>query len=388
METNLSRRNWFKSTFAMSAGLALGGVSAANAGSLVSRLEAAPLSRAEREYFATKASGAKVRLNSNENPYGPSKKAREAVLQILNEANRYQFQTQEQLRKMLAEREKVDPSYIMLAAGSGEVLCLAGAAYGLEGGSVLSGFPTFSVLMDYAMGMSARWDKVDLNDKLEYDYDKMASAIKSDTKLIFTCNPNNPTGTFVDPVKVRAFAEEASKKALVYADEAYLEFLGPLEKNSMIDLVRKGSNVLVSRTFSKIFGLAGLRAGYAVAHPDIIRKFQKFGDEFSMSQTAIAAAQATLYDEEFLQMVRVKNAEARKVLFDYLDSKKYQYGKSQINVVFFPAPKDGKTILAKTEEKGYLIRVWDYQNREWCRVSIGTPEEMKGFVKAFDEVIS
>lgn len=381
METQLSRRNWFKSTFAMSAGLAL-------SGSLVSRLEAAPLSRAEREFFAMKTSGAKVRLNSNENPYGPSKKAREAVVQILNECNRYQFQTQEVLRKKIAERENVDPSYILFGSGSGEILCLVGATYGLDGGSVLSSYPTFPLLMNYAEGVNARWDKVDLNEKLEYDYDKMLSAIKGDTKVIFACNPNNPTGTVVDPKKVRAFSEEASKKALVYADEAYLEFLGPIEKNSMVDLVRKGSNVVVSRTFSKIFGLAGLRIGYVVAHPDVIKKLTKFGDEISASQTAIAAAHASLGDEEFMQMVRTKNAEARKVLTDYLESKKYLYGKSEINVVFFPAPKDGKTILTKCEEKGYLIRIWEYQGKEWCRVSIGTTEEMKGFVKAFDEVIS
>jgi histidinol-phosphate aminotransferase len=152
--------------------------------------------------------------------------------------------------------------------------------------------------------------------------------------------------------------------------------------------VRKGSNVIVSRTFSKIFGLAGLRAGYIVAHPDIIKKLHRFGDTISTSQTAIAAAQASLGDEDFMQMVRVKNAEARKVLTDYLEQKKYKHGKSEINVVFFPAPKDGKTILAKMEEKGYLIRIWDYQGMEWCRVSIGTTDEMKGFVKAFDEVIS
>jgi len=382
METQLSRRNWFKSTFAISAGLAV-------TGTFANRLAAAPLSRAEREFFAVKGdTPTKVRLNANENPYGPSKKAKEAVVQILSEGNRYQFQTQEVLRNKLAEREKVDPSYIRLSAGSGQSLCLIGSALCLEGGSVLSSNPTFPLLMNYAQGVNARWDKVDLNDKLEHDYDKMASAIKADTKVIFVCNPNNPTGTYVDPRKVRSFTEEASKKSLVFSDEAYLEFLGPIEDKSMIDLVRKGSNVVVSRTFSKIFGLAGLRIGYIVAHPDIIKKVQKFGDTISASQTAIAAAQASLGDEEFMQMVRVKNAEARKVLTDYLESKKYKHGKSEINVVFFPAPKDGKTILAKMEEKGYLIRIWDYQGMEWCRVSIGTTDEMKGFVKAFDEVIS
>jgi histidinol-phosphate aminotransferase len=381
MEKNISRRNWFKSTLAISAGAAL-------SSSLISDLQAAPMSRAEREFFAGKGTGAKVRLNSNENPYGPSQKAREAVIQSLGEGNRYQFQAQEVLKRKLAEREGVDPSYIMLGAGSGEILCIAGASYGLEGGSVLSGWPTFSVLMDYSMGMHARWDKVDLNEKLEYNYDAMALAIKPDTKLIFICNPNNPTGTFVDPVKVRAFTEEASKKAVVYSDEAYLEFMGDVKERSMIDLVKKGANVIVSRTFSKMYGIAGLRIGYIVAHPDIVKKLTRFGDEFSAGQPAISAALACLDDEPFLTMVRQKNTEARKVLTNYLETRKLYCGNPVSNVVFFPAPKDGRTILAKTEEKGYLIRVWDYQNKEWCRVSIGTVDEMKGFVKAFDEVIS
>src|ERR1044071_6760820 len=124
MESHLTRRNWFKSAIALSTGLAV-------SSSLLTRLQAAPMSKAEQEFFATKKNGAKVRLNSNENPYGPSKKAREAVIQILNEGNRYQFESQEVLRKKIAERENVDPSYIMFGAGSGEILCLLGACYGL-----------------------------------------------------------------------------------------------------------------------------------------------------------------------------------------------------------------------------------------------------------------
>ncbi|MEQ1585771.1 MAG: aminotransferase class I/II-fold pyridoxal phosphate-dependent enzyme, partial [Cyclobacteriaceae bacterium] len=104
------------------------------------------------------------------------------------------------------------------------------------------------------------------------------------------------------------------------------------------------------------------------------------------SQTALAAAKAVLGDEDFMKMTREKNAVARKVLTDYLDKKNIFYGKSQTNVVLFPAPMDGKTILSKLDEKGFLIRVWDYQQKEWCRVSIGTADEMKAFVKVFDEV--
>ena len=147
-------------------------------------------------------------------------------------------------------------------------------------------------------------------------------------------------------------------------------------------------NVIVSRTFSKIYGLAGLRIGYLVAKPDLIKKISKYAGDFPVSQTALAAAQSCLGDEEWMKSVRMRNAEARGVLTDYLDKRKIVPGKSVTNFVFFPATKDGKTILAKMDEKGYLMRIWDYKQKEWCRVSIGTADEMRGFVKAFDEILS
>jgi histidinol-phosphate aminotransferase len=379
---SISRRDWFKSSLAITAGLTI-------TPALVQNLMAAPVSDAERIFLGkVKASHAKVRLNSNENPYGPSEKAKKAAMQALSEGNRYAFNELEEMRKLVANKEGVDPSFILLGAGSGDLLCQTGVAYGLDGGRVLSSYPTFPLLMNYAQQMNAEWDKVDLNEKLEFDYDKLLSAIKSDTKLVFACNPNNPTGTVVDSSIVKSFCEEASKKTLVYADEAYIEFLEPAQQKSMVTLVQRTPNLIVSKTFSKIYGLAGLRMGYIIAHPDVLKKVGKFGDSISPSQTAIAAAKASLGDEEFMKMTREKNAVARKVLTDYLDGKKIFYGKPVTNVLLFPAPKDGKTILTRLEEKGFLIRIWEYQQKEWCRVSIGTAEEMKSFVKAFDEVIA
>ncbi len=380
MKTQLSRRDWFKSTLALTAGFTV-------TPALVNTLMAGPASEAERLFFSgSKLSGAKVRLNSNENPYGPSEKAKKAVVQILSEGNRYAFTQMEELRKILAEKEGVDPKFILLGAGSGELLCQTGIAYGLDGGRVLSAYPTFTLLMNYAQQMNATWDKVDLNEKLEFDYEKLLSAIKDDTRLVFSCNPNNPTGTVVNSDVVKSFCEEASKKTLVYADEAYLEFLEPAQQKSMVSILQSTPNLIVSKTFSKVYGLAGLRIGYIVAHPDVLKKVGKYGDTISPSQTALAAAKAVLGDEDFMKMTREKNSVARKVLTDYLDRKNIFYGKSQTNVVLFPAPMDGKTILSKLDEKGFLIRVWDYQQKEWCRVSIGTADEMKAFVKVFDEV--
>jgi histidinol-phosphate aminotransferase len=317
MRSTLSRRDWFKSSLTLTAGLAI-------APSLVDSLMAAPVSQAERLHGINPLGpSGLIRLGSNENPYGPSEKARRAITDIINEGNRYAFSEENELIKQIAKKEGVDPEYIMLAAGSSELLCLAGMGVGLEGGAVTSAFPVFRLLMEYAVRFNARWDKVDLDEYLTHNLEALASAVKSDTKILFLVNPNNPTGTIVDGTKLKNFCLEMSKKTIVYSDEAYLEFLDPSQQVSMIDLVRQGENVIVSRTFSKIYGLAGLRAGYAVAKPDLIQKMSKYQPGTILSQTAIAAAKASLGDEAFMAMTRKRNAEARQHLFNYLYSKKW-----------------------------------------------------------------
>jgi histidinol-phosphate aminotransferase len=376
-----TRRDWIKTSLAMAAGLPLGM-------GLVNQLMAAPVSDAERNFFGLNPllPPMKIRLGSNENPYGPSDKAKQAIQQMLSEANRYPFQAVTEFREVLAKQEGVTADHILIGAGSGDLLCATGAAFGLEGGRILSGFPTFPMLMAYSEVFKATWDKVNVNDQLAYDYDAVAAQIKDDTRLVFICNPNNPTGTLVDHAVVRAFTEEISKKIPVFSDEAYMEFLEPSQQSSMVDLVKKGSNVIVSRTFSKIYGLAGLRIGYIVAKPDIIRKIQRNQPGIPNNQLAIAAAKASLSDTAFMEMSRKKNNEARKILTDYLDKKGYFYGKSHTNFVMFDAKTEAQSKLNQLAQQGIAIRVWDYKGMQWLRVSVGTSEEMKAFVKAYEEL--
>lgn len=378
-----NRRDWMKTTLAMAVGLPIGS-------SLATQLMAAPMSQAEKDFFGMTPllPQMKIRLGSNENPYGPSERAKEAMRQIVLETNRYPFDAVADMKKILAEKEGVTPEHIAVGAGSGDLLAATGAAFSLEGGKILSGYPTFPMLMGYAEVFKATWNKVNLNDKLEYDYDKLASAITNDTRLVFICNPNNPTGTLVDPKIVRSFCEEVSKKVPVFSDEAYLEFLEPSQQVSMIDLVKNGSNVIVSRTFSKIYGLAGLRIGYIIAKPELIRKIQRTQPGIPTNQVGLAAAKASLGDTEFMAMSRKKNAEARKVLTDYLDKKGYFYGKSHTNFIMFDAKSDAQGKLNKLAEQGIAIRVWDYKGMQWLRVSIGTADEMKTFVKAYEGIVS
>jgi histidinol-phosphate aminotransferase len=380
--TTTNRRTWIKSALAVSAGIPLSTM-------LIPKLEAMPVSKAEIRFWKTfPTAPLNIRLNANENPYGPSPKARQAVNNILNEGNRYPFTGLNEIKNFLAEKEGVTPDHIMLSPGSSEALSVEGLYASLEGGSVMSADPTFTELMNYAQVFNARWDKINVNDKLELDYGKMLSSIKNDTRLIFIVNPNNPTGTLVNFKTVREFCLEASKKAIVFSDEAYLEFLDPKDQSSMVDLVRAGENVIVCRTFSKIYGLAGLRMGYLVAKPDIIKNLVPYQMGFPISQTAIAAAMASYGDTEFMNLSRNKNKEARQHLETFLDKKGYFYGKSHTNFMFFECKTDGQRLLSKMTEKGIGMRIWDYNHQEWCRVSIGTLDEMKMFTKAWDEIVS
>jgi len=376
-----NRRDWLKSTLSLAAGLPIGIA-------LSQQLMASPMSEIERSRWGrVPSSPIKIRLNSNENPYGPSEKARQAIQQIATEGNRYAFNVQEEMKQILAKQEGVTPEHISIGAGSGDLLCQAGVAFGLEGGRIVSAFPTFPLLMNYAQTFNATWDKVNLNEKLEHDYEALAARVTADTKLVFVCNPNNPTGTLVDPVRVKQFCEEVSKKTTVYVDEAYLEFLEPKDQLSMVDLVKADANVVVSKTFSKIYGLAGLRIGYVVGKPELIKKIAKFHMGIANNQPALAAAKASLGDTAFMELSRKKNAEARSHLTTYLDKKGIWYGKSHTNFLFFPAKADAAQVLTKLEDRGIGIRVWDYNNQQWYRVSIGTLDEMKMFTKAFDEIV-
>lgn len=375
-----NRRDWLKAALTLTVGLPLGVT-------LSQRLMAAPMSELERMHWARPSlSPIKIRLNANENPYGPSDKAKQAIQQAMSESNRYAFARQEELKAMLAEKEGVTPEHISIGAGSGDLLCQAGVAFGVEGGKILSAFPTFPLLMNYANIFNATWDKVNLNEKLEHDYEALASRVTADTKLVFICNPNNPTGTLVDPKKVKQFCETVSKKVTVFVDEAYLEFLEPEQQVSMVDLVKMDENVVVSKTFSKIYGLAGLRIGYIIGKPETITKIARYHMGISNNQPAIAAAKASLGDESFMESCRKKNAEARSHLTTYLDKKGIWYGKSYTNFLFFPAKSNASQVLNELAERGIGIRVWDYNNQQWYRVSIGTLEEMKTFTNAFDEI--
>jgi len=215
----------------------------------------------------------------------------------------------------------------------------------------------------------------------------MISRISSDTSLVYVCNPNNPTGAILNKDRLRAFCMEASEKALVVVDEAYHEYVEDEAYASMVDLVREGMNVAVTRTFSKIFGLAGLRVGYGMARPDIKKNFERVQMNFaSIAYPSLRAAIAAYGASAFTSSVRGKNREARAYLERELARVGYPCIPSQANFSLFQVRRDSKKMAADLEKRRILVRPFDFAGKSWLRVSLGTPGEIQAFISALEQI--
>ena len=368
MSHSMNRRNWFRRAGTAAAGIAL----APHA------LHAAP------PWTSALRADAPIRLSSNENPYGPSKAAREAMIAHFDEGCRYPYAAMEDLQKLLAEQEGVSPEHIVVGAGSSEILSMAGLAYGLEGGEIVAASPTYLRLMHYAEQVGAYVHWVPLDDDLRHDLEAMDRRTTSAVNLVFVCNPNNPTGTIVEAEKLRAFCQEISKRAVVFLDQAYVELMDD-GGESMIDLVLEGHNVILSRTFSKIHGLAGLRVGYGIARPDIAKRLE----QYRMSSTNILglrAAAASYQDEAFQDFSRKKVAEGRQYVYSLLDELGYRYVPSQGNFVFFHTGQPIEQFQATMEQRGILVGRPFPPYLDWCRLSMGKLEDLETFGTALREM--
>ena len=211
-----------------------------------------------------------IRLVFNENPYGPSPKALEAVAKILPKTAYYPGAIEQDLPALFVERHRLNPDQVFLASGSNEGLQAAMMAFGKQG-KVISPSLTYSDHLAYAERLGIAVERIPLREDMSIDLDAMARAVDDTVGLVYLCNPNNPTGMAIDGDELRAFCRELSPRVPILIDEAYNELTDKPDYTSMIDLVREGANVLITRTFSKIFGMAGLRVGYGMGHPDMVR---------------------------------------------------------------------------------------------------------------------
>lgn len=367
---NIDRRLWLKQTSLAALGI----------GSSLSSLAG--------EVYLPKNFGLEqgiVNLGSNENPYGISPLAKEAVIDMLKEANRYYFSVPSLLpiAKNIGEHLGVSDNQILLSPGSGEALHLLARHF--SHGTIVTASPTFNTLPGTAKRLGSKVVEVPLTEGKVHDLPAMEKAITKETSLVYICNPANPTGTVLTPQALKQFCIEASKKTTVLIDEAYIDFLEAPLNESMIGLIDKHPNILVLRTFSKIHAMAGMRVGLLVGHPDLIQKIGDshfYGLQMCISTLTMKAALASLKDTDHQSKSRSLNAAARKYTFDQLSVLGYSPIPSYTNFIYFPLknyPGDFSSDLLK---KNILVRSNNTSGNKWGRVSIGLMEEMKVFVQA------
>jgi len=374
-----SRRDWFKSSIGI--------------GGLI--LTPSILTAEEIKKYNPRLKSSVVKLSSNENPYGPSERVLNAIKNSFNDVCRYPYEFIQELQKTLAKKHDVPIESIVITGGSNEALRITGLAISNKGGNIVAGQPTYLALMSYAeaWGSEIKWVPVDSGKG--YDLKTIKESIDQKTNMVFIANPNNPTGTLLNGDSLANFCEDVSKKTLVFCDEAYYDYINEKDYPSMDYLVRKGNNVIISRTFSKVYGMAGLRIGYLVLKPeladDLFGKYSPYGRPNIMAQTnvlAVAAASEALKDNDFYKFsLKKANEEKDKIykLLDYLDLK---YVRSSTNFVFFESQQHIDKLSAEMLKKGVRIGRPFPPFYDWCRISTGTSEEVNKFINSMLEIYS
>jgi histidinol-phosphate aminotransferase len=261
-----------------------------------------------------------------------------------------------------------------LAVGSGEILETLGVHYGLAKQVVVRGDPGYLQLSAAAKAVGGREVAVPLNARLEHDLDAMAAAVGPDTGCVYLANPNNPTGTVVPSAQIRDFVRKVGPKTLVVVDEAYLDIADDYAGRTVIDLVRKGENVIVLRTFSKIYGLAGIRVGYGIGAPKLISLLRSYGGG-SLSYLGVMAALASLKDPDYVATARAKIVGERAQLLTAMKEVGLRYAEPQGNFVFFQTGRPYPEVAAKFRAAEVAIARPFPPLTDWVRISIGLPEE-------------
>lgn len=331
----------------------------------------------------------KARLVWNENPYGPSKKAVTAFQEAAFAGNHYSWGSLSALVEKIAIKEGVSRDQVMMGPGSSDLLEKTALVLFQQGGNVVSADPSYMSLVSVAEAAGGNWKAVKLTEDYQHDLEAMEDAIDKDTKLVYITNPNNPTATVTNTEKLRSFCRRVSKKVPVFVDEAYLELSEEELDSSMAPLVAEGNDVYVARTFSKIHGMAGLRMGYMLGNSKSLERINEITrGGMGITGPSIAAASASMDDEEYLADCKAKIASARKFTTDYLDSRGMTYMPSETNFIIFPINMEGDDFLEKIYDKKIVVRAFKFWDQNWCRVSMGKPEEMKIFTEALDEILT
>jgi histidinol-phosphate aminotransferase len=334
-----------------------------------------------------------IKLASNENPFGPSPLAIEAIQRAALEVNWYPDAESAELRQAIASRHGVPPDHVLIAAGSSSLLYIIGRtmlAPGLNAVTSECSFITYPLVTQAA---GATLVKVPMRDQ-GYDLDGLLAAIDDNTRVVFIANPNNPTGTILSVAEIEQFLDRVPPHVMVVLDEAYADFAEVfaaergVEYSRGVEYVREGRNVIVLRTFSKAQGLAGLRLGYGIAHPELVQYLTRIKVVFSVSSIAEAAGLAAMRDEAHIQKTLRNNVEGAKYLTTKLTEMGFKVRPTWANFVYVDVGEDCVAMAKRLQSEGVIIRPLDgWGAKTAIRATIGKPEENELFIAAMKKVV-
>ena len=359
-----SRRTWLKQTTLAMAGISL-----------------APLNNFGIPVVQMEPGNETIRLSSNENPYGPSPLARKAMADAINISNRYQWGLSAELVSAIAAKNNVTVNNVITGAGSTEMLDLVVQFLALKKGSFVLADLSFSPWSRSAEKFGLQKIVVPLTARKEYDFAAMLAAIRTDTTMVHICNPNNPTGVLSDRERLLSFVNEASKRSIVLVDEAYLDYTN---QDSLSSLVNENPNLVIVKTFSKIFGMAGARLGYLLAHPTMIAQLapMRTWTNGAMSAATLAGGLASLKDNAFTDLSSRKNDEARKYTMENMEKLGIPCIPSSTNFIYFSLAGYNKDFFGQLQKNNIIgTRIFE-ENGKWSRITIGTLVEMQLFISA------
>lgn len=338
-----------------------------------------------------------LRLGSNENPFGFSAKAEAAMQAAIKSSNYYNRDVVRELVEILAAKEGVKEEAIYVTAGSGVALELIGMAYGAPGANVVNISPGYPQVSWSFKRFGGEVKFAPLGKDLGYDFTALAKTIDANTRIVIVCNPNNPTGVLADPVELRKFIMSTPESVLVVVDEAYLELADTkLAINSMAPMTKLKKNVIVTRTFSKAYGMAGVRAGYAIGHPEVFAKMKKFDAGSSPSFLAAIAAKEAIKDQAAMEENRRKYSEVRKYALTQFDKLGLKYAQPQGAFILFEIGIDSaeakekfiKNNIMVTRPNSFDLSPEDtIRYKNWVRVSVGTQDDMEKFFEVLRVII-
>lgn len=326
-----------------------------------------------------------IRIGSNENPYGPSPMAKEAMIKAVTQSNRYPWEVTTALREKIGKLYGLQKEHVLMGAGSSELLGVAAAFAAQKSGNAVAGYPTFRLWFTAAEHFGLKIKTVPLTGDKKHNLMEMRNAIDAETRMVYIVNPHNPTGTIISVAELAVFIKEITKSCLVLLDEAYTEYS---DEPSLGSLVAENKNLIVAKTFSKIYGLAGARAGYVLAHPETITQLANYmpWSNAGTSAVSLAGAMASLDDNAFVKMTRQKTDAVREMVHYELLKMEIPVTKSSTSFVYYDT-----TILKQDLAKACdAVRIQGVRTFEagtaWRRTSLGTMQEMEQFIKVVKQV--